>query len=63
MDDGAPGPWFAARYAGRCPNCHEPYDEGDRIRADGDGGYECCEPDPPPAPTRFEGTTDEQMGF
>lgn len=42
----APGPWFAARFASRCP-CGEPVQEGDEIRADGQGQYvgRCCEED------------------
>lgn len=39
------GPWFGAMYDGRCSvNECEIY-EGDRIRSDGEGGYECedCE--------------------
>lgn len=35
------GPWFFANYPGRCSECGERYEEGDRIRADGEGGYEC----------------------
>ena len=39
------GPWFEARYSGRCAECGERYHEGDEIRADGHGhgGY-LCEP-------------------
>jgi hypothetical protein len=37
------GPWFAARLAGRCAGCRAGVAEGDRIRADGQGGY-LCEP-------------------
>ena len=47
------GPWFGALYDGRCSSCEDAISEGDRIRADGAGGYECesCdgvgdEPDP-----------------
>lgn len=32
---------FAAAFPGRCVDCDEPFSEGDRIRADGDGGYVC----------------------
>lgn len=41
-----PGPWFAARFAGRCA-CGEPIREGDDLRADGLGQYvgRCCEED------------------
>jgi hypothetical protein len=38
------GPWFAATYAGTCAGCGGQLERGDRIRADGDGGYlgDCC---------------------
>lgn len=35
------GPWFGAMYDGRCSVSECPIYEGDRIRADGQGGYEC----------------------
>lgn len=35
------GPWFGAMYDGRCSGCEDAICEGDRIRADGTGGYEC----------------------
>lgn len=35
------GPWFGALYDGRCSSCDDAIYEGDRIRADGQGGYEC----------------------
>jgi hypothetical protein len=35
------GPWFEARYEGECAGCWCFIDEGDRIRADGEGGYLC----------------------
>lgn len=34
------GSWFAAQYPGECSECGDPFDEGDIIRADGEGGYE-----------------------
>lgn len=38
------GPWFAARYPGKCAGCGEPIREGDRIRGDGTGhAYLCSE--------------------
>ena len=55
FDDPAPahlpvikGPWFGANYAGRCSSCADAIYEGDRIRSDGQGGYECedCGEDP-----------------
>lgn len=39
--EGEKGPWFGAMYDGRCSSCEDPITEGDRIRADGLGGYEC----------------------
>ena len=66
-----PGPWFAARYRGDCSNCSAPFDKGDTIRSDGEGGWEatCCadtadngEPTPLRR-ARFVGTTDEEMGY
>ena len=41
LDEDALGPWFAARYPGRCSLGDEPFGEGDRIRADGEDGYLC----------------------
>lgn len=35
------GPWFGAMYDGRCSVNECQIEEGDRIRADGKGGYEC----------------------
>lgn len=35
------GPWFGAMYDGRCYICYRSISEGDRIRSDGQGGYEC----------------------
>jgi hypothetical protein len=35
------GPWFTARRAGRCAGCRADVEGGDRIRADGRGGYLC----------------------
>jgi hypothetical protein len=35
------GPWFGAMYDGRCSVNECAIFEGDRIRADGEGGYEC----------------------
>lgn len=38
------GVWFTARFDSDCDGCGALIEEGDRIRADGDGGYpgECC---------------------
>lgn len=35
------GPWFNASYPGECAGCWGVIDPGDRIRADGEGGYVC----------------------
>lgn len=37
-------PWFWARFPGGCAGCGLHFEAGDRIRANGDGGYlaECC---------------------
>jgi hypothetical protein len=35
------GPWFAARFDSECDDCGGDITEGDRIRADGEGGYVC----------------------
>lgn len=39
------GSWFPARFPGECDGCGGAFDEGDDIRADGQGGweaYDCC---------------------
>lgn len=43
------GPWFEAAYSGWCSGCNAGIEEGDTIRADGHGGYECdnCYADEP----------------
>lgn len=38
---GEKGPWFGAEHVSRCSSCEDPITEGDRIRADGESGYEC----------------------
>jgi hypothetical protein len=41
--DRQPGPWITARYGdGRCTRNGCEISTGDRIRADGAGGWECC---------------------
>jgi hypothetical protein len=35
------GPWFTAAYDGDCADCCGAIEPGDRIRADGDGGWLC----------------------
>jgi hypothetical protein len=32
------GPWFSARFDSECDECGNAIDEGDQIRADGEGG-------------------------
>lgn len=59
------GPWFGALYDGRCSVSECKIYEGDRIRADGQGGYECedCgedDPDVPPASALAFGEGDYQ---
>lgn len=41
VDDTKKGPWFGAMYDGECSVSECRIYEGDRIRADGQGGYEC----------------------
>lgn len=46
--------WFMAQFPGMCDECLAPFETGDRVRADGQGGYECEAHDAPvsdPAPT------------
>jgi hypothetical protein len=38
-----PGPWFPAGHPDECSNCGWDIEEGDPIRADGEGGWECKE--------------------
>lgn len=40
-DVGQPGPWFVAGFNGECSLEGHSFDEGDIIRADGEGEYEC----------------------
>jgi hypothetical protein len=35
------GPWFTARFDSDCDGCGGLIEEGDQIRADGEGGYIC----------------------
>lgn len=41
--DRRPGPWFPARYPGTCTRCGGEFADNDDIRADGSGGWECCD--------------------
>ena len=41
VDPSGFGPWFEAQYDGECAGCWGAIDSGDRIRADGSGGYLC----------------------
>jgi hypothetical protein len=38
-----PGPWFPARYPGTCTRCGVGFEDNQDIRADGSGGWECCD--------------------
>jgi hypothetical protein len=38
---GKPGPWFPARWDGKCSACGEEFGAGDEIRSDGDSGWLC----------------------
>lgn len=66
-----PGPWFTAGYGGDCSACDAPFDEGDTIRADGQGaweGFDCCEgrgDDDTPRRVEypFAGTSLDDMGY
>lgn len=59
-------PSFPARYPGLCGECDGPFDFDDPIRRTSPGrgqyAHERC-PDPEDKPTRFQGTTLEEMGF
>lgn len=36
------GPWFTARYDGKCDGpCGQEFEAGDTIRSDGEGGWLC----------------------
>lgn len=41
--ENGPGDWFTAGYDGICSKGGEPFSEGDTIRADGEGEWECYE--------------------
>lgn len=41
--DRQPGPWFPARYSGTCSRCGAGFEDNQDIRADGTGGWECCD--------------------
>ena len=57
------GPWFGAMYDGRCSVSECAIYEGDRIRADGQGGYECedCEFDDVPVGAMYSEPTEEAV--
>jgi hypothetical protein len=40
---GTLGPWLIAAYHGECVECGADINDGDEIRADGEGGYLCWE--------------------
>jgi hypothetical protein len=41
--DRRPGLWFPARYPGTCTRCGVGFEDNQDIRADGFGGWECCD--------------------
>lgn len=41
--DRKPGRWIPARYPGTCTCCGLAFEENRDIRADGVGGWECCD--------------------
>lgn len=41
VSENGKGPWFGAQYDGHCDGCGNSIEEGDMIRADGEGGWEC----------------------
>src|SRR5687768_5319069 len=53
MDENKPGPLFEARYDGECNTCDCAFYEGELIRADGEGGWQCerCADKSPDQPT------------
>lgn len=40
---GGHGPWFEARWGGKCSGCGEEFGAGTVIRSDGDDGWQCGE--------------------
>lgn len=56
---------FTAKYGGLCQSCPEPIRPGDEIRgAVGDGFVHAeCPEDVEPKPTKFQGTSLEDMGY
>ena len=61
-----PGPWFIAARPGACSCCGDSFDEGDTIRADGWGSWECENCEDAGHPNRrdpFAGTTLDEMGY
>jgi hypothetical protein len=44
VEDRVLGRWFTAAFPGRCSDCDDLFDVGDRIQADGRWGYlgNCC---------------------
>jgi hypothetical protein len=57
---------FVAQFVGRCTECDERIEVGDRIRVSGDAyaHVNCDDPaERPEKPTRFQGTSLKEMGF
>lgn len=65
---------FEARYRGECSDCHGRIEPGEMIRSTGHHrfAHDLCPDDPEPVvstlaptrrPTRFQGTSTDQMGY
>ena len=55
---------FEAKYAGRCGNCLERIAIGDRVHYVDDAlSHVDCDAEPEPRPTKFQGSSLEDMGF
>lgn len=59
------GDGFVAQFRGRCVECDQVIEVGERIGAITGGGYAhvVCPDEPDERPTRFQGTTLDEMGF
>lgn len=56
---------FTAQFRGRCSECGQEIEVGDRIGGISGEGYKhvTCPDEVQPRPTKFQGTTSEEMGF